>query len=914
MSKKRKSLSWKKIGMSPYLWLFVIISMLYGLLYLRFLAGDFAYVYVDIGGDTYDINYPLYNLFSGVFHGNGYEDYMLNVGLGMDMSSYIWQYVNPINLLMVLIPKRLIPWGIMLALYIKLHLMGIFSYKLFHKLTKETWGSFAGALIWTFSGYVMLWGQHYGFCTSLVMFTVFLYLVYIYIEETEKSRNGILVLWIAWMLFTSYYFLYMTAFASALFVLLYMIFRRKSPKQTVRKLAGLAGMGVLGICIGGVCLIPTLNTFTESTRGTAVTAFSLAALFLPNDAGTLYAFLARFFSNNTMGIANDYTGISNYYEIAMLFTTSLFLLVLPYLLTKKETRVKTLVLTVVSLLALIFPVSGKLFTLTVGSHRWTFLLCYLEAYACAVALGMLWQETKQWKIAISLAAALVLTGGSYYLLLLAQKQEYFTLDYRVMILYAAFLLVYGMLLLAKRWIRPLRLALPGVMVVLLCVELLVSEYPTVNNRLNPTRSQLAVEGYNDGTSEVVASIPERTTTPYRVIKTYESGSENDGIIQGYAGLRAYMVTNPTSWITYRDMYGGQGLSDNFVEFKSDNYILSSLLGVKYLISRPEEADSVSVRNYASVKEVGTKQLYRNQNVLPFGYLYDSMWSKSEAESFGEIDRTLAAVAGFYFTEEADGQNAAAYQPAALGSGEEQSLLDWAFMENDCQAQRTENGIFITDFGEDPNIVMEGVGELLDSSVIHRVTIGVEVDCETDMALYYKRADQELFRGDQILIFQVSPENPEWTYTLPGDVEDIRIDVSSEVSETTITKLTISNCFEENAAYKKLQNSEVNDIVYTKNTYSAAVNNTEQNTQMLCVPFFYARGWQAAVDGEATTLYNINSGLCGVEIPPGEHQVTLTYQVPHKNLGICLSAAGLVIYLLWLAISARLRKSKKAKTA
>lgn len=912
MSVKSKGANWRKLGTSPYLWLFVIISMLYGLLYIRFLVGDFAYVYTDIGGDTFDINYPLYNLFSDVFHGKGYEDYMLNVGLGMDMSSYLYQYFNPINLLMVLIPKRLIPWGIMLALYMKLHLLGIFSYKLFHKLTKETWGSFAGALIWTFSGYVMLWGQHYGFCTSLVMFTVFLYLVYLYTEEQEKSRNGILVLWVAWMLFTSYYFLYMTAFASGVFVVLYMIFNRKSPKQLFKKLAGLAGMGILGMGIGGACLIPTLNTFTESTRSTAVGAVPLAALFFPNGADTLYSFLARFFSNNTMGIANDYTGAGNYYEIAMLFTSSFFLIALPYLLTKKETCVKTLVLTILSVLALVFPVSGKLFTLTLGSHRWTFLLCFLEAYACAVALGMLWDEEKQWRIVVSLIAAAALTGGSYFLLIQAEKQEYFELDYRVMILYGVFLVIYGCLLLAKGWVRPLRIVLPGIMILVLCVEVLVNEYPTVNERLNPTRSQLAVEGYNDGTREAVASIPERDTTPYRVVKTYESASENDGIAQGYAGLRAYMITNPTSWITYRNMYGGHGISDNFVEFNSDNYFLSSLLGVKYLVSREEERDSVSTRNYAYVKEMGAKQIYRNQNALPFGYLYDSVWEKETVESYGEIDRTLAAVNGFYFTDDADGEKAADYAQAQMGQEQEQSLMDWDFTANDCQTKQTKTGIVITDFAEDPNIVMEGVGEVLDEGPVHRITMNVAVDRETDMALYYKRADQEKFRGDQILIFTVSPENPEWTYTLPGDVEDIRIDVSSEVTETTITGLTLSNCPDENAAYKKLQNSEVNDIKYDGNTYSAAVANTAGNTKMLCVPFMYARGWKASLDGKSVTLYNINSGLCGVEIPAGEHQVTLTYEVPHKNLGVIISGVSFVIYLIWLAVAAGLRKNKNQK--
>ena len=88
---------WERAKKSPCFKLFLVISALFSVLFARFWLGDYAYLYLDVGADTFDINYPLYRLFSDALHSGEYEDYFLNVGLGMDMSSYFYQYLNPLN-------------------------------------------------------------------------------------------------------------------------------------------------------------------------------------------------------------------------------------------------------------------------------------------------------------------------------------------------------------------------------------------------------------------------------------------------------------------------------------------------------------------------------------------------------------------------------------------------------------------------------------------------------------------------------------------------------------------------------------------------------------------------------------------------------------------------------------------------
>lgn len=899
MNNKLQKNGIKRAGTNPYLWLFLITSLLFGILFIRFILGDYAYFYVDMGADTFDINYPMYQLFSDVFHGKGYEHYFLNVGLGMDMSSYLFQYLNPLNLLIVLIPKHLIPWGVLLIAYLKLLIISMFGYKLFEKWIQNVWGSLAAALLWTFSSYVMLWGQHYGFCTSVALFTVFLYLVHLFAEDEEKSRNWLLVLWITLMLFTNYYFLYMSGVMGALYVTVYLIFRKKSWKKILAKLLGLAGMGLLGICIGGVCLVPVLNIFQGSTRASAVNAKHLSSMLKPYKAKWLYAFLARLISNNTLGIADKYTGAGNYYEVAMLFTSSLFFIGWPCLLTKKELRLKTLGLTAVSVLMLIFPVTGKIFTMNTGTQRWSFLLCLMEAFAVGMAVKVILTEKNKRSACVSVAAGVMLTGGVYGLLFFGQSQKYFKIKEKYLVIFGAFLAVYGILILMKTFLAKMERVFPILLISVICAELASANYPTINDRKNPTRNQVAVEYYNDGTAEAYQALKEKDDSLYRVSKTYESASENDSMVQGYAGFSTYMTTNPKELIALKEMYGGTGISANFVSFGNDNYLLNTLLGMKYLLAKPENL--VSGQNFSLVELTEGRDIYENRYALPFGYLYDQEWDIEEIRELPVMERTLSALYGFYFTEESGKTK---YAPADRTEQEEISLMDRKIEAVDCKAEKTPEGIRMSEMTEDPHILISNVGDAFGEGAVHTITIEADAAEKADMALYYKTEGVENFSQDQIYIFDISPKKSSWTYTIPGDVTDLRIDVSTEISEVTIRNVTGSNCEADNEAFYKLRNSEVSEISYTGNTYEAAVENSSEGTKMLCVPFLYHTGWKAEVDGEETALYNINSGLCGVEIPSGNHRVTLHYEIPHEQIGIGLTLCGLVVYAVWLLAGVR----------
>lgn len=907
MKRKKIRYLWDAIKQKPYFWIWLLISLLWGILYIRYILGEYACFYTDIGGDTFDINYPLYSFFSRVFHGEGFESYSLNVGLGMDMSSYFYQYLNPVNLFVVLLPQKFLPWSVLFASYIKLLVIGIFGYKLFFKWIGNVWGSMASSILWTFSSYIMLWGQHFGFCTSIMMFTVFLYLVHLYISSDREWRYiGLLVPWITLMLFSNYYFLYMSGIFGALYVCVYMAFQKKNWKKIFLKLLGLGGMGFLGICIGGVCLIPTIRIFMDSTRTSAIGAGENMELFSPYSLRWIMGFLGRLFSNNTLGVGNQYVGEVNYYEIAMLFTSSLFFLGFPYLLLKKETRKKTLFLSILSVLMLLFPVTGKVLTMNEYNQRWSFILCMMEALVCGMFVKMLLQDRDKKKVWIAATAGMLFTVGGYFVLIIFKDKENIHVESIYILVFALFLAAYIIFVLFRRHSSLAERMFPKCLLGMICLEMAVVNYPTVNFRESPTRYQVAEEYYNDGSREAYQWISAEDSSVFRLAKEYESASQNDGMCQGYPGMSVYLSTNASELISLKEIYGGDGDGNNSVIFDNKNFLFQALLGMKYNLSMPGYPLSSALYNFMG--ERGGKDVYEYTKALPFGYFYDDKWEIDEIKEMGKLKRTYAALHGFYFTDE---QSETAYGRASMEEMDQVSLMEKELMASGCNVERASGRITITNMGEDPNVVWENVGDIFAEGTAYLLSLKIDVEENTDMALYYKTDKAAAFNPYQLFTFEVSPKNKVWQCILPAGISDLRIDVSSAAEKVAIENICVGKSMEDEEAYEKLQSSSVKNTFFGQNIYYAEVDNTRQKTQMLCVPILYGEGFHAYIDGEEVELYNINGGLCGMEVPPGSYQVKLVYEPAFEKAGIGLSVLGLMVYVVMLACG-RKRKHLRNK--
>ena len=85
--------------------------------------------------------------------------------------------------------------------------------------------------------------------------------------------------------------------------------------------------------------------------------------------------------------------------------------------------------------------------------------------------------------------------------------------------------------------------------------------------------------------------------------------------------------------------------------------------------------------------------------------------------------------------------------------------------------------------------------------------------------------------------------------------------------------------------------------------------TVTDNKLLCLTVPYSTGWRAYVDGSPAVLENVNLMFTGLWLTPGHHTIELRYETPGLLYGICISAGGLLLFLLWLILSHRAGKSR-----
>ena len=83
--------------------------------------------------------------------------------------------------------------------------------------------------------------------------------------------------------------------------------------------------------------------------------------------------------------------------------------------------------------------------------------------------------------------------------------------------------------------------------------------------------------------------------------------------------------------------------------------------------------------------------------------------------------------------------------------------------------------------------------------------------------------------------------------------------------------------------------------------------TVSDNKLLCLTVPFSTGWKAYVDGTPAVLENVNLMFCGLWLTPGRHTIELHYETPGLLYGLCLSAAGLLLFLFWVIMSRRAGK-------
>ena len=170
---------WKRYGL-----LLLSVSLIFLCLYGPCIFGGKLYAYSDIGADTVDQYLPVmvYEL-----DRLGEAGYDLQYGLGDYVPDPLYKYLTPFDAPIALLGEEHLAAGILISTYIKYCLIAAAALYFFTRLLGEEKTAFLCALLWTYSGYALLWGQHYRFLTVILAFTLAICAMQLFLEEDRKK-------------------------------------------------------------------------------------------------------------------------------------------------------------------------------------------------------------------------------------------------------------------------------------------------------------------------------------------------------------------------------------------------------------------------------------------------------------------------------------------------------------------------------------------------------------------------------------------------------------------------------------------------------------------------------------------------------------------------------------------------------
>ncbi len=886
----------------------LLASLIYLGLYGFFLFGNAVYMYSDIGSDSLSSSYPIITMLSRLFQERQFSFYTLESGLGSDTSATFLQYINPLKFLLLNFGKESFPLSVLLFVFLQHVFTAVFAYGFFRSLLKAKRPAVFAALIWGYTSYIIVWGQNYSFGVCILLFTASMFFLQLLLSRPSRLYFMLLTFTLALFIFSNYYFFYMTG----VFTIFYVIFFTLSVKgkknrfvRMIKSLFTLALSALFSMAIACAAILPIVMNFLGSARTGDTMGFDLKALLTPYSMKALFTFLGRFFSASIMGSGSEFTGYLNFYETALLFTSSLFFFALIFVLTRKKSMIQTILAVLLAAGMLYCPAAGKLLTFNVFSQRYSFMICFAEV----IAIGFLLKDilTLDMKTVpafyCSVLGTPILTAGLLWLLYMQRNALGYTVNKFAFLASVASIAVWTFWLILAGLMKNKRPA-TVVGVLLLCAELLVANQAAIYDRAYLTKTDYETNYFNDGTQDAVEKIKKADSGLYRMNTSTEYDYANEGLVDDFNATTAYSNTNPQSIVSLSRAFGNYQLSSNFFIAGCEQYYLYTLLAGKYLVyDLPDKAsDSPEPFCFKETDRTETNATFENVNALPFGYLYREEMDGADFVTMNTYERTRALTRSYVLTEEIDEskkKDADDYTKAASGETVLR-LIPKIHTVNNCD---------LNPVGTD-KLSVKAVGP--DAYFFLDISEYYSEDTAETQYLHLAVERDSLKNDTPCEIFIMTKEHPgiedcisttmafnyifnDSVIMLPDHTTILRVDIpeNGELVFSAMEFITSKGASED---FRDLKATEITDISFGNDTYSATVKSPKTNS-MLCIPILYTPNWTATVNGSKVQVFNINGGLCGISLPKGTCEVTMTYEIPNFGIAVKVSAVSAGLCLL-----------------
>ncbi len=630
----------------------LLISAVAFFVFRDFLLFKKAMMYKDIGSDSVNASYPPIVHLADYIRAVGIPSWSFNYGMGQNMFPFFLR--DPFDLILYIIGKANVAYGIGYVEFLKVILGGIIFFFYLRTLEIKKFSCIVGALLYSFTGFMILGGGWYIFSSEAVMAALLL----LAFEKLYKQNSWYLFpLAIAAIGLSMPFNLYVYG----LFLCVYACLRffETDKKFELKEFLGLFGKmilyGLIGVAISSFFLFENVLQLIESPRGSGgnslVNQFSSAPMFAISDYFHNISFVFRMFSDDILGSGINYQGWHNYLESPIIYCGILCLVVLPQafpFFTKRQKIVYSLFIAV-WILPVIFPYFRYAFWLFTGDYyrTFSFFISLTFILLTVKALSSIENFNK-----INLPVLIGTTIVLYVLILYPYFPAHVSpLDKGILGFIKIIIIVYSLLIYALS-VKKIKGFAQLFLLLAVCIELAYMSNFTVNRRsIVSTRELNEKVGYNDYTNEAADFLKKRDKSFFRIDKSYSSGpaihaSKNDGLAQDYYGTTSYNPFNQEHFIYFLQAFGivrkEVETDSRWAQGLNGKPILESIGNVKYYINKKSENNPGLKISHDSIGTVGDVVMYQSKYYLPFGFTYENYFTHSEFEklSMGQRQFTM----------------------------------------------------------------------------------------------------------------------------------------------------------------------------------------------------------------------------------------------------------------------------------
>ena len=438
--------------------------------------------------------------------------------------------------------------------------------------------------------------------------------------------------------------------------------------------------------------------------------------------------------------------------------------------------------------------------------------------------------------------------------------------------------------------------------------------------------------------------------------------QNTSILNGLSSTQSFWSVNSPYVLEYLDSLAVSDVNNNAWQFTNlDNRaILNELASVSYLYCMHPEKLPAGYSD-TSLDQKTANSVYQNLRLLPLGYTYDRTISRQQFDSLTPAQRQEVLLTHAVTASPGSLQDSRSIEEIAAGLNCRNVPFKSECLHNSV-VQTDERTFVVTEARSQVKLTFDPVtaGEcyLYMKNIAYQETNLLDLysddkSCDPEdqftsemfsaltpyerykirVAVYNSRPANnvkigaDFMSGDTVLtsneVNYILPENEQFysgrqdfllnSYTVREGIDTIVVTFPRSgiyhFDEFSVIAEPLTDYADkiEKLGAESLENVKISQ---NKSSYvSAGVTGeiTVSDNKLLCLTVPYSAGWKAYVDGTPAVLENINLMFCGLWLTPGRHTIELRYETPGLLYGLCLSAAGLLLFLFWMIMTHRAGK-------